>query len=129
MVAGKEVHHTQILKGVLEMCLLAIIVEERTYGYAMVRRLSEQGLKVASESSIYPALKRLKAQGLVVTELVDSSSGPARKYYECTPAGIDMLNNWIDDWYEVRAGVDAVTEQVSIRHGLVKTKVERKTLK
>ena len=108
MVPVVNGHHAQIMKGVLEMCLLAIIVEETSYGYGMVQRLNESGWVIANEGSIYPVLKRLKTQGFIDSELVDSSSGPARKYYSSTDQGREMLQYWMADWHSVRDGVDAV---------------------
>jgi PadR family transcriptional regulator PadR len=98
------------MKGVLDMCLLATIIDEPTYGYAMVRSLNDQGLPVASESSIYPALKRLREHELIDAELVPSPSGPARKYYQATDRGRAVLAEWIDDWRDVQSGVDAVID-------------------
>lgn len=90
------------------MCLLAIITEEASYGYGMVQRLNQSGWVIANEGSIYPVLKRLKKQGFIDSELVDSNSGPARKYYSTTDEGREMLEFWIADWQSVRDGVDAV---------------------
>lgn len=111
MVPVGEGHHTQIVKGLLDMCLLSVIVEEPSYGYGMVQRLNDYGWVITNENSFYPVLKRLQKQGLIESELVASSSGPARKYYSATPAGKDMLELWITDWRSVRDGVDAVLDQ------------------
>jgi PadR family transcriptional regulator PadR len=108
MVSSVESHHSQILKGVLDMCVLASIVEQPDYGYALVQKLNEQGLAVANEGSIYLVLKRLKAAGRIDAELVASDSGPARKVYHATPAGEDVLEAWIADWRAVRFGVEEV---------------------
>lgn len=103
-----EIHHSQILKGVLDICVLASIAEEPTYGYALVQKLDEAGLAVPNEGSIYLVLKRLKENGRIVAQLVPSESGPARKVYEVTDLGRDVLAAWIADWRAVSAGVDAV---------------------
>lgn len=108
MVHDDTGHHTQILKGLLDMCLLAIVNEGPSYGYDMVRQLSEQGLEVAGETSIYPVLRRLGKRGLIESYLQDSPSGPARKYYRITAAGRRLLKKWADDWQTVRNGVDDV---------------------
>jgi PadR family transcriptional regulator, regulatory protein PadR len=76
-----------LLKGVLDMCLLAIISEEPSYGYEMVNKLASKGLDLVSEGTIYPVLSRLQKNGLVEGYLVESSGGPARKYYRLTPQG------------------------------------------
>ncbi|NNE74150.1 MAG: PadR family transcriptional regulator [Acidimicrobiales bacterium] len=101
-------HHAQIMKGVLDMCLLARIAEEPSYGYELVTTLNDGGLPVAGEGSIYPVLKRLKQQGLIEGYLVDSPSGPARKYYRATPEGDLVLADWKTDWTNVANGVNAM---------------------
>ncbi len=101
-------HHAQIMKGALDMCLLAAITREPNYGYDLVRILNDEGVSVTNESSIYPVLKRLAKQGLIESYLEPSPEGPARKYYRCTTAGADTLKTWVADWRDVRQGVDSV---------------------
>ena len=103
-------HHAQMMKGALDMCLLAAISREPNYGYDLVRILNEEGVHVQSESTIYPVLKRLAKKDLIKGRLEPSPSGPARKYYETTTAGRDTLRVWTADWQDVRQGVDAVLE-------------------
>jgi PadR family transcriptional regulator PadR len=112
MVLSDGRHHTQIMKGVLDMCLLATIVEDPAYGYGMVQKLNGRGWVIAQEGSIYPVLKRLEKAGFITSELVASSSGPARKYYSATAAGVELLELWAADWRSVRDGVDAVLSGV-----------------
>ncbi len=123
MVPVGEGHHTQIVKGLLDMCLLSVIVEEPSYGYGMVQRLNDYGWVITNENSFYPVLKRLQKQGLIESELVASSSGPARKYYSATPAGKETLDLWVTDWRSVRDGVDAVLDH---RHSATKSKKSNK---
>ncbi len=99
---------SQLLHGVLEMCLMSIIGEEASYGYEMVRKLSERGLDLASEGSIYPLLSRLQRQGMIEGYLVQSSEGPARKYYRMSEKGEETLSRWLDEWSGFRDSVDAV---------------------
>lgn len=110
MVAGTARHDRgpQLLKGVLDMCLLSLIREEPSYGYEMVRKLQSRGLTLVSEGSIYPLLSRLEKGGLVDGFLVQSSEGPARKYYRITDAGSDHLTDWTEEWRAFRDGVDDV---------------------
>ena len=81
----------QLRKGILEFCVLSAMEGEvdghGTYGYDLVRRLVRvEGLDV-SEGSIYPLLSRMRKQGLVNSQLMESESGPARKYYRLTAQG------------------------------------------
>ncbi len=121
MVLGKDGHHAQIMKGVLDMCLLATIVESPNYGYGMVQTLNERGWVIAHENSIYPVLKRLQKAGFIESELVASTSGPARKYYSATPDGEEILSFWSADWRNVRDGVDAVLDGNVAKKGTKKT--------
>jgi PadR family transcriptional regulator PadR len=99
---------SQLLKGVLDMCLLAIIAEEPSYGYEMVRKLHERGLSLASEGSIYPLLSRLQRQELIEGYLVASTEGPRRKYYRVLPDGEERLAIWKSEWQELGEGVNRV---------------------
>lgn len=107
--AGQS-HTTQLLHGVLDMCLLSIIREEASYGYEMVSKLRERGLDLASEGSIYPLLSRLQKQGMIEGYLVQSSEGPARKYYRMSKKGLEVLEQWTDEWDVFRDSVDAVLD-------------------
>jgi len=113
MVHDNVGHHSQLLKGLLEMCLLAVVNEGPSYGYEMVQKLKEREIAVAGEASIYPVLRRLGKRGLVESYLEDSPSGPARKYYKITPAGRDLLKEWVSDWQALRNGVDDVLQDRS----------------
>ncbi len=108
MPSSVAVHHAQILKGVLDMCVLASIVEEPNYGYALVSSLNERGVNVPNENSVYLVLKRLAKAGRIEAELVPSDSGPPRKVYRATNLGRDVLYAWMADWTAVRDGVDQV---------------------
>ncbi len=89
---------SQLLKGVLDMCLLALLSDEPGYGYELARTLTRQGLELANEGTIYPALSRLQRRGLVEGYLVESPEGPARKYYRITPKGRSALGSWVSEW-------------------------------
>lgn len=105
--AGQS-HHTQLLHGVLDMCLLSLIEEEASYGYEMVSKLRDRGLDLASEGSIYPLLSRLQKAGLIEGYLVQSPAGPARKYYRMSEDGRATLAAWREEWRQFRSAVDAV---------------------
>ena len=101
-------HSTQLLKGVLDMCLLALIAEEPSYGYEMVNKLEERGIELVSEGSIYPLLSRLQKSGLIEGYFVESASGPPRKYYRIAKDGSEQLATWSEEWQSLSKGVDAV---------------------
>ena len=102
-------HRSQLLKGVLDMCLLAIISEEPSYGYEMADKLSKRGLDLASEGSIYPTLSRMQRSSLIEGYFVEADgSGPARKYYRIAQQGVERLAEWKSEWIGLRDGVDQV---------------------
>lgn len=98
----------QMLKGVLQLLLLRLLTEEEGYGYAIVTRLREAGFEELAEGTVYPALTRLEATGLLESFLVPSSSGPARKYYRATRAGQEELLHRESSWQELVAAVEQV---------------------
>lgn len=93
-----EARLTQLLKGTLDMCLLATIAQRPCYGYEMVQRLAQQGLALVSEGSIYPLLSRLQKRGYLEGYLVPSTDGPPRKYYRLLPKGAAQLAEWQAEW-------------------------------
>ncbi len=101
-------HSSQLLKGVLDMCLLAFISEEPSYGYEMVEKLQARGLSLVSEGSIYPLLSRLQKQKLVEGYMVASSGGPPRKYYRVMDEGRKRLSEWATDWKHLSEGVNEI---------------------
>ena len=84
-------HDSQLLKGVLGIVLLRLIAERESYGYELVVRVHEAGLRDVPDGSVYPALGRLERDGHVSSRLVASRSGPARKYYRPTESGRALL--------------------------------------
>jgi PadR family transcriptional regulator, regulatory protein PadR len=103
-----EQRRSQLLRGVLDLCLLAVIDEQPTYGYEMTKQLRERGLAIVSEGSIYPLLGRLERDGLVTTYQAASDGGPMRKYYELSRAGRRALADGVGEWRLARNAVDAV---------------------
>ncbi|MGG7574945.1 PadR family transcriptional regulator [Streptomyces sirii] len=97
----------QWLRGVLDMCLLALMAQAPIYGYEMAVRLGEAGLDVA-DGSIYPALARLRKRRLVEVERRAGEGGPARTYYKPSPAGLQMLRSWSSDWNEFAASIGSI---------------------
>lgn len=100
---------SQLLKGVLDMCLLAIIHEEPSYGYEMAEKLSRRGLTLTSEGSIYPTLSRMQRSELIESYFVEADgSGPPRKYYRIAPKGTQKLAEWKTEWSDLSMGVSQV---------------------
>lgn len=106
---GVERRQTQLLRGVLDLCLLAVIHDAPTYGYEMTKRLRERGLSIVGEGSIYPLLGRLEREGLVETfRAASDDGGPPRKYYRPSMLGRQALAAGIAEWRAARDAFDAV---------------------
>jgi PadR family transcriptional regulator, regulatory protein PadR len=84
-------HDPQLLKGALGVILLRLLADGESYGYALATRVHEIGLVDVADGSIYPALTRLEREGWLVSRLVASPSGPARKYYRLSESGREAL--------------------------------------
>jgi PadR family transcriptional regulator, regulatory protein PadR len=98
--------HTQMLRGVLDLCLLAVMNEGPAYGYEMTKRLRARGLSIVGEGSIYPLLGRLERDGLVETYRAASDDGPPRKYYRASRDGKRTLADGVSEWRSTRDAVD-----------------------
>ena len=87
---------TQLKKGTLDMCVLAVLARGDSYAYELVSTLSET--MEISEGTIYPLMRRLQAEAWVSTYLVESTSGPPRKYYSLTGPGRKALAEMEEEW-------------------------------
>lgn len=90
---------TQLLKGVLDTAVLAVVQRADGYGYDVVRRRREAGLEEVGDASVYGTLRRLYAAGALSTYVVPSDDGPHRKYYSITPSGRELLEQQREDWH------------------------------
>jgi PadR family transcriptional regulator PadR len=82
----------QLRKGILEACILNALRKKDTYGYELVKLLVGLPALGITEGTVYPLLSRLKKQNLLTTRLVESSEGPARKYYSLTDVGLEAVD-------------------------------------
>jgi len=107
-MAVDERRRTQLLRGVLDLCALAVMAEGPVYGYELTKRLRDRGLTIVGEGSIYPLLARLEREGLVETYHAASNGGPPRKYYRPSRAGKRELAAGIAEWRAASVALDAV---------------------
>lgn len=89
---------TEMLKGVLEGCVLEIISRETTYGYEITQQLRDQGFSDVVEGTVYTILIRLEKNELVSIEKKPSEVGPPRKFYSLTKAGEQELKTFWVKW-------------------------------
>ena len=101
---------TQLRRGTVEYCVLALLRGGERYGFELVRELSGVDGLVTSEGTIYPLLSRLRKDALVTTFWQESESGPPRRYYRLTPAGQVALDDFATEWARFRDSVDAILE-------------------
>lgn len=94
----------QMKKGVLEMCILFKLKDGQLYGYELMKSI-RQAFPDVYEGSIYTILRRLNAAGFTFITQKESPNGPVRKYYEITQAGLEYLNQMVEEWRSVASGV------------------------
>ena len=91
MVLGDDGILSNLRRGALEYCILAMLTDQQLYGLEIARRLTADGVLMSSEGTLYPLLARLRRAGLVDTTWQESVEGPPRRYYALTPGGRDAL--------------------------------------
>ena len=96
------------LHGLLELCLLGLLAEQRDYGLSLSSRLAEAGLGSVPGGTLYPALLRLETTGLVRAKREPSTSGPPRKYFELTKEGRRALDGLRGEWRDFSQSIDVV---------------------
>jgi PadR family transcriptional regulator, regulatory protein PadR len=95
------------LRGTLDLCVLGVIAEGGTYGYAITERLEQAGLGVIKGGTLYPLLTRLETQALVSATWQRGDGGPARKYLHLTERGHAELRQRRVQWRQFIRAVDA----------------------
>ncbi len=101
----------QLKKGVLEMCVLALLSRGDNYAYDIASRMAEAvGM---GEGTIYPLMRRMQNDGLVTTYLQESGSGPPRKYYKITKTGALALKAQIQDWMAFETAVKTILGDIT----------------
>ncbi|MCT4624481.1 MAG: PadR family transcriptional regulator [Schleiferiaceae bacterium] len=100
----------QMRKGVLEFCILSILVNGDAYASDIIAKLKD-GKMIVVEGTLYPLLTRLKNAGLLAYRWEESKSGPPRKYYSLTPAGASFLKELNTTWNELVKAVEVTTSK------------------
>jgi PadR family transcriptional regulator PadR len=100
----------QMKKGILEYCILAIIKRGEVYASDILEELKQAQLIVV-EGTLYPLLTRLKNEGLLSYQWVESKSGPPRKYFQLTPEGNAFLNELELTWNELTDSVNQIIQK------------------
>jgi PadR family transcriptional regulator PadR len=105
---------TQMRKGILEYCILSIISRGEIYASDIIKELKKAQLLVV-EGTLYPLLTRLKNNGMLSYNWIESTSGPPRKYYTLTDSGKEVLNKLDKTWLELLFAVNTSLEGREIK--------------
>lgn len=103
-----ETQDTQLIKGILEGCILALIDRRKTYGYEILQELGEAGFSSLQEGTLYPILTRLEKKGFLLCEREKSPLGPVRKYFSITPRGKVELGIFRESFMRITKNAEAV---------------------
>lgn len=99
----------QLRRGILEVCVLAVLRRGESYGYRLVRDVGD--LIPMSESTLYPILKRLESGGLVTVRSAEHN-GRLRKYYRISEAGNHRIAEFIKEWKELMRVYSAIESEI-----------------
>lgn len=102
---------TEMLKGVLEGCVLEIISYEEIYGYEITRRLNALGFSDVVDGTVYTILVRLEKNKLVDIEKKPSDMGPPRKFFTLNDAGREELRSFWERWEFVSSKIKELKEK------------------
>ena len=102
---------SQMLKGMLEGCILEIINKQETYAYEISRKLEGYGFGEISEGTIYPIILRLQKNEFLIATVRESNNGPKRKYYSLSDKGIESLKNFKTNWMNLNKAVNKLLEE------------------
>lgn len=102
---------TQLLKGILEGCVLSVIARGETYGYEILSYLEQEGFEELSEGTLYPVLTRLDKNGSIACRKAKSPLGPIRKYYTITEAGLQRLEAFKQTFTKVTESANRILFQ------------------
>lgn len=104
---------SQLLKGVLDLAVLAVLREEDGYGYDVLRRLRQAGLEEVGDASVYGTLRRLYKAGLLTSYVVPSEEGPHRKYYSLNESGGERLADSVKTWQNFASTMNALVGEAA----------------
>ncbi len=100
--------NSQYKKGVIELCVLALLYKQDRYGYDISEYLS--GRIGIADGTVYPILRNLKSEGYVTTYLSEESGGPPRKYYSLTKTGKEAYLKQKEEWLAFAKSVESLLE-------------------
>lgn len=103
-------YNSQLLKGVLDGCVLEVISHQEIYGYDLIKELQDKGFTDIKGGTIYPLLQKLEKKQLINGKTRPSSEGPNRKYFTITAEGIKELDQFKVQWQSLMDTVENAFE-------------------
>ena len=104
----------QLKRGLLDVCVLAAIKNEDSYGYRIIKDI--KSYMDISESTLYPILRRLETAELLTVRSAEHN-GRLRKYYHITDAGLERIEAFKAEWAEIMSIYQFVTKEDTVSHG------------
>lgn len=101
---------TQLMKGMLEGCILSLISRKEVYGYELMMELEKYGFDHIAEGTFYPILTRLSKKGYLSCRKVKSEAGPYRKYYKITVQGQQYLEEFTHSYQTITRSINKILE-------------------
>lgn len=99
---------TQLIKGILEGCVMELISRGETYGYEILSQLEQYGFHELGEGTLYPVLSRLDQKGFICCRKAKSPLGPVRKYYSITEEGKKRQQVFLQNYRKVTTAAEAI---------------------
>lgn len=103
-----NLEESQLLRGILEGCILGIISNGETYGYEILSKLEENEFSGIYEGTLYPVLTRLEKKGYISCRKMKSPLGPTRKYFTITETGLEYYNIFLDNYNRITNAADKI---------------------
>jgi PadR family transcriptional regulator PadR len=103
---------TQLRRGVVGPCILALLSTGPRFGLQLVRELDEVGQLLTSQGTVYPLLNRLHEAGFVTSYWQINDSDRPRRYYQLTDSGLEELHKFHKDWSRFSGSVTSLLETI-----------------
>lgn len=104
--------NVQLKKGVLDLCVLRLLMDSPTYGYNIYQKIND--VMPISESTIYPILRKMVSEKWVTTSLESSPDGPPRRYFKMTPLGVKTFDTLQSEWFTFNHQIQRILGDESV---------------
>lgn len=106
--------HSQLMRGSLDMCLLALLQQQPSHAYELADRLARRGLPEVGYGTLYPLVTRLRRLELVREQVEPSPAGPPRKVFHLTDHGRATVKQWADQWWSSVSVMHAMLDEAGL---------------